>query len=69
MNRLGLGVIGVPTQDTRATANGLGERLAAPDREEKPNDAVLFDLAAEWAPDEPTRRRLLEALCGFPKSS
>jgi D-galactarolactone isomerase len=35
----------------------------------KPNDALLFDLLAEWAPDEATRNRILvrnpEALYGF----
>jgi D-galactarolactone isomerase len=39
----------------------------------KPNDAVLFDLLSEWAPDEATRRRILvsnpETLYGFAKSS
>lgn len=39
---------------------------------EMPDDAVLFDLLAQWAQDEPTRRRILvdnpEALYGFPKS-
>jgi predicted TIM-barrel fold metal-dependent hydrolase len=39
----------------------------APDR--KPNDAALFDLLSEWAPDEATRRRILVenpvALYGF----
>ena len=38
----------------------------------KPNDAVLFDLMSDWAPDEATRHRILitnpEALYGFPKS-
>jgi D-galactarolactone isomerase len=29
----------------------------APDK--KPNDAVLFDLLSEWAPDETARRRIL----------
>ena len=37
-----------------------------------PDDAVLFDLLAEWAPDERTRRRILvenpESLYGFPKA-
>jgi D-galactarolactone isomerase len=28
-----------------------------PDR--KPDDAALFDLLSEWAPDDPTRRRIL----------
>lgn len=35
----------------------------------KPNDAVLFDLLSVWAPDEPTRHRILvenpETLYGF----
>jgi predicted TIM-barrel fold metal-dependent hydrolase len=35
----------------------------------KPNDALLFDLLTEWAPDEATRNRILvrnpEALYGF----
>ena len=26
---------------------------------EKPNDAVLFDLLTEWVPDEATRHRIL----------
>ena len=38
----------------------------------KPDDAVLFDLFTDWAPEEATRRRILvdnpEALYGFPKS-
>ena len=38
----------------------------------KPNDAILFDLLAEWAPDEATRNRILvsnpELLYGFSKS-
>jgi predicted TIM-barrel fold metal-dependent hydrolase len=37
----------------------------------KPNDAVLFDLLSEWAPDDATRHRILvenpETLYGFPK--
>src|SRR5215813_14355463 len=39
----------------------------------KPNDALLFDLLAEWAPDEATRHRILvenpETLYGFSKSA
>jgi len=39
----------------------------------KPDDAMLFDLLSDWAPDEATRRRILvtnpETLYGFPKSS
>ena len=37
-----------------------------------PDDAALFDLLAEWAPDEATRHRILvtnpQALYGFPKA-
>ena len=40
-----------------------------PTPQEKPDDALLFDLLAEWAPDEATRNRILvsnpEALYGF----
>jgi D-galactarolactone isomerase len=39
----------------------------------KPDDALLFDLLAVWAPDEATRNRILvrnpETLYGFAKSS
>src|SRR6266849_7316175 len=39
----------------------------------KPNDALLFDLLAEWAPDGETRNRIMvrnpEALYGFTTSS
>jgi D-galactarolactone isomerase len=39
----------------------------------KPNDALLFDLLAEWVPEEATRTRILvrnpEALYGFAKSA
>ncbi|TMJ05933.1 MAG: 2-pyrone-4,6-dicarboxylate hydrolase [Alphaproteobacteria bacterium] len=41
--------------------------------EHKPDDAALFDLLAEWAPDEAQRRRILvtnpEALYGFAKTT
>ena len=41
------------------------------ERDHKPDDAVLFDLVAEWAPDEALRKRLLvdnpAALYGFAK--
>jgi D-galactarolactone isomerase len=40
-----------------------------PTEKDKPNDATLFDLLAEWAPDEAQRERILvtnpEALYGF----
>jgi predicted TIM-barrel fold metal-dependent hydrolase len=39
----------------------------------KPNDAVLFDLLSQWAPDDATRHRILvenpESLYGFAKST
>jgi D-galactarolactone isomerase len=41
--------------------------------DEKPDDALLFDLLAEWAPDAATRNRILvsnpEMLYGFAKSA
>ena len=44
-----------------------------PTEKDKPDDAVLFDLLADWAPDEATRHRILvtnpEALYGFAKSA
>jgi predicted TIM-barrel fold metal-dependent hydrolase len=30
-----------------------------PTEQHKPDDAVLFDLVSDWAPDEATRRRIL----------
>ena len=43
-----------------------------PTEKDKPDDAVLFDLLAEWAPDAATRHRILvtnpEELYGFAKS-
>jgi predicted TIM-barrel fold metal-dependent hydrolase len=42
-----------------------------PTEAEKPDDAVLFDLLSEWAPDAATRQRILvdnpAELYGFPK--
>ena len=42
-----------------------------PTENDKPDDAVLFDLIAEWAPDAKTRQRILvdnpATLYGFPK--
>jgi predicted TIM-barrel fold metal-dependent hydrolase len=39
----------------------------------KPDDALLFDLLADWAPDEAVRHRILvqnaEVLYGFPKTA
>jgi D-galactarolactone isomerase len=44
-----------------------------PTEKEKPDDAVLFDLLAAWAPDAATRRRILvenpSIFYGFPKSA
>jgi D-galactarolactone isomerase len=40
---------------------------------EKPNDATLFDLLSDWAPDEATRQRILvsnpETLYGFARTA
>ncbi len=30
-----------------------------PTEKDKPDDAVLFDLLSDWAPDEQTRHRIL----------
>jgi predicted TIM-barrel fold metal-dependent hydrolase len=68
--------------DTGAVARAFAQ--AAPERmlwasnwphptekTEKPNDAILFDLLAEWVPDETLRRRILvqnpEEVYGFSK--
>jgi predicted TIM-barrel fold metal-dependent hydrolase len=59
----------------QAFVNAAPERLVwgsdwpHPSEKEKPDDAVLFDLLAEWAMNEKTRNRILvanpEALYGF----
>jgi D-galactarolactone isomerase len=50
-----------------------GSNWPHPNETTKPDDAVLFDLLAQWAPNEATRRRILvenpETLYGFPKVS
>jgi D-galactarolactone isomerase len=75
--------VGPPTySDTVAVARAYIQ--AAPERmvwasdwphpteKDKPDDAVLFDLLAEWAPDEAMRMRILvqnpATLYGFPAS-
>lgn len=49
-----------------------GSNWPHPGETPKPDDAVLFDLLAQWAPDEVTRHRILvenpEVLYGFSKS-
>jgi len=44
-----------------------------PSEKDKPDDALLFDLLAEWAPDAATRNRILvgnpEVLYGFAKAA
>ncbi len=49
-----------------------GSNWPHPNETNKPNDAVLFDLLADWAPNEATRHRILvenpENLYGFTKS-
>jgi predicted TIM-barrel fold metal-dependent hydrolase len=78
--------VGPPSYaDTTAVAKAFAK--AAPERmvwgsdwphpteklDNKPDDAILFDLLAEWVPDEATRNRILvqnpEALYGFPHSA
>ena len=39
-----------------------------PTEKDKPNDAVLFDLLAEWAPDEAVRNRVLTVPTGGGKT-
>jgi predicted TIM-barrel fold metal-dependent hydrolase len=43
------------------------------EKTEKPNDATLFDLLAEWVPEESARRKILvqnpEEVYGFSKTS
>ena len=50
-----------------------GSNWPHPNETAKPNDAMLFDLLAAWAPSETTRRRILvenpEILYGFAKSA
>jgi predicted TIM-barrel fold metal-dependent hydrolase len=77
--------VGPPTY-ADATAVARAYVKAAPERmvwgsdwphpseqQTKPDDALLFDLLAEWAPEETVRNRILiqnaEALYGFPKTA
>jgi predicted TIM-barrel fold metal-dependent hydrolase len=77
--------VGPPTY-ADATAVARAYVKAAPERmvwgsdwphpseqQAKPDDALLFDLLAEWAPEEAVRHRILvqnaEALYGFPKTA
>jgi D-galactarolactone isomerase len=50
-----------------------GSNWPHPSEPNKPDDAMLFDLMAQWAPDEATRNRILvqnpEALYGFGKTA
>ena len=67
------------TQVARAYVAAAPERVVwgsdwpHPTENEKPDDAVLFDLVSVWAPDEATRQRILvdnpAALYGFPAAS
>ena len=66
------------TKVARAFVTAAPERMVwgsdwpHPTEKDKPDDAGLFDLLAEWAPDAVTRHRILvtnpEELYGFPKS-
>jgi predicted TIM-barrel fold metal-dependent hydrolase len=64
----------------RAYVKAVPERLVwgsdwphPSEQQGKPDDALLFDLLADWAPDEAVRHRILvqnaEGLYGFPKTS
>jgi predicted TIM-barrel fold metal-dependent hydrolase len=48
-----------------------GSNWPHPSEEKKPDDAMLFDLIAQWAPEEATRKRILvdnpQTLYGFAK--
>jgi len=68
------------TKIARSFVNAAPERLVwgsdwphPSEKHGKPDDARLFDLLAEWAPDEATRNRILvenpETLYGFPGPS
>jgi len=50
-----------------------GSNWPHPNETSKPDDALVFDLMAQWAPDEATRNRVLvqnpETLYGFAKSA
>lgn len=50
-----------------------GSNWPHPNETNKPDDAVLFDLLSQWAPDQATRHRILvenpEALYGFAKTA
>jgi D-galactarolactone isomerase len=50
-----------------------GTNWPHPGEEQKPDDAVVFDLLSQWAPDDATRHRILvenpETLYGFAKSA
>jgi D-galactarolactone isomerase len=50
-----------------------GSNWPHPNETNKPDDALVFDLMSQWAPDDATRRRILvgnpEALYGFAKTA
>jgi predicted TIM-barrel fold metal-dependent hydrolase len=50
-----------------------GSNWPHPNETSKPDDALVFDLIAQWAPDEATRNRILvqnpETLYGFAKAA
>jgi predicted TIM-barrel fold metal-dependent hydrolase len=71
MKLSGAYMFGPPAPYAEASAVARAYIAAAPERlvwgsdwphpteKEKPDDAVLFDLLTDWAPDENTRRRIL----------
>lgn len=77
--RLGPPMYADATAVAQAFVRAAPERLVwgsdwpHPTPKDPPDDAVLFDLLSMWAPDAPTRNRILvsnpEALYGFPKTA
>jgi D-galactarolactone isomerase len=67
--------LGVAQAYIKAAAERVvwGSDWPHPTEKEKPNDAALFDLLAEWEPDDAQRARILvtnpEALYGFAKAA
>jgi D-galactarolactone isomerase len=62
--------VGPPTY---ADSTRLAQAWPHPTEKDKPDDAVLFDMLAAWAPEEPVRNRILvdnpATLYGFAKGT
>ena len=76
VSKLGPPAYAEASEVARAFVNAAPERLVwgsdwpHPSAKPKPDDSLLFDLLADWAPDDATRQRILvtnpEVLYGFP---